>query len=123
MGRGGPGDSRHVPPRPNTLLGEAAITAEAGGIPMRFLALTSVIAAVACAAPALAQDDGSAESRLARVEQRLDAQTQTSAREVQSAVDAYLSTSQPNAALVGGPGSAGYDGGFWIRGGSFLLKI
>ena len=25
--------------------------------------------------------------------------------------------------VVGGPGQAGYDGGFWIRGGSFLLKI
>ena len=24
---------------------------------------------------------------------------------------------------IGGCGSAGYDGGFWIRGGSFLLKI
>jgi hypothetical protein len=46
-----------------------------------------------------------------------------SAREVQSSVDAYLATSKPDASLVGGPGQAGYDGGFWIRGGSFLLKI
>jgi hypothetical protein len=46
-----------------------------------------------------------------------------SAREVQSSVDAYLATSKPDASLVGGPGQAGYDGGFWIRGGSFLMKI
>ena len=24
---------------------------------------------------------------------------------------------------MGGPGSAGYDAGFWIRGGDFLLRI
>ncbi len=47
----------------------------------------------------------------------------TSSREVQSAVDAYLATSKADASLVGGAGQAGYDGGFWIRGGSFLLKI
>src|SRR6188474_1403818 len=46
-----------------------------------------------------------------------------SAREVQSAVDAYLASANGDATLVGGAGSAGYDGGFWIRGGSFLLKI
>src|SRR5262245_9686483 len=46
-----------------------------------------------------------------------------SAREVQSSVDAYLASSKPDATLVGGPGQAGYDGGFWIRGGSFLMKI
>ncbi len=46
-----------------------------------------------------------------------------SSREVQSAVDAYLASSQADASLVGGAGQAGYDGGFWIRGGSFLLKI
>ena len=46
-----------------------------------------------------------------------------SAREIQSAVDAYLAPSKSDASLVGGPGQAGYDGGFWIRGGSFLLKI
>src|SRR5262245_44869064 len=44
-------------------------------------------------------------------------------REVQSSVDAYLATSIPDASLVGGPGQSGYDGGFWIRGGSFLLKL
>src|SRR5688572_2626986 len=47
----------------------------------------------------------------------------SSSREVQSAVDAYLSSARADASLVGGPGSAGYDGGFWIRGGTFLLKI
>jgi hypothetical protein len=49
-------------------------------------------------------------------------------RDVQTAVDAYLATSGPSlregdASLVGGPGSAGYDAGFWIRGGDFLLRI
>ncbi|MBL9085948.1 MAG: hypothetical protein JNM10_02295, partial [Planctomycetia bacterium] len=44
----------------------------------------------------------------------------TSSREVQSAVDAYLASSKADAGLVGGAGQAGYDGGFWIRGGSFL---
>src|SRR5690606_18227363 len=40
-----------------------------------------------------------------------------------SAVDAYLASSKADAGLVGGAGQAGYDGGFWIRGGSFLMKI
>ena len=47
----------------------------------------------------------------------------TSSRETQSAVDAYLATAKADATLVGGAGQAGYDGGFWIRGGSFLMKI
>ncbi|MFO0931267.1 MAG: porin [Planctomycetota bacterium] len=47
----------------------------------------------------------------------------SSSREVQSAVDAYLASSKADASLVGGAGQAGYDGGFWIRGGSFLMKI
>jgi hypothetical protein len=46
-----------------------------------------------------------------------------SSREIQSAVDSYLAPASADATLVGGPGSAGYDGGFWIRGGSFLMKI
>src|SRR5262245_15044443 len=46
-----------------------------------------------------------------------------SAREIQTAVDSYLAPASADSTLVGGPGSAGYDGGFWIRGGSFLLKI
>jgi hypothetical protein len=45
------------------------------------------------------------------------------ARDVQRAVDGYLATSGEDATLVGGPGSAGYDAGFWIRGGDFLLRI
>jgi|GEM_PF-1700305 len=76
---------------------------------------------VLAAAPALA-DAGSLEARLAQVEQKLSAQAAPSAREIQSSVDAYLASAQADATLVGGAGSAGYDGGFWIRGGSFLLK-
>src|SRR5947207_8324168 len=81
-----------------------------GGHTMK-VSLTALAAATAfvCAAPAFA--DATA----------ID--TAPSAREVQSSVDAYLATSTPEASLVGGPGQAGYDGGFWIRGGSFLLKI
>src|SRR5436190_1002178 len=89
------------------------------GFRMKFAALAAVLAC-AWAAPAFAQDDNSLESRLSRVEQQL---SQPSAREIQSSVDAYLSTAKADASLVGGSGSAGYDGGFWIRGGSFLLKI
>ncbi|MBL9089194.1 MAG: hypothetical protein JNM10_18795, partial [Planctomycetia bacterium] len=51
------------------------------------------------------------------------ADTAPASREVQSAVDAYLASSKADASLVGGAGQAGYDGGFWIRGGSFLMKI
>src|SRR5262245_5689601 len=40
----------------------------------------------------------------------------SSAREIQSAVDGYLTGSRTDASLVGGAGSAGYDRGFWIRG-------
>jgi hypothetical protein len=46
-----------------------------------------------------------------------------SSREVRAAVDSYLAPASADTTLVGGPGSAGYDGGFWIRGGAFLLKI
>jgi len=45
------------------------------------------------------------------------------ARDVQAAVDSYLASASQDATLVGGPGSAGYDQGFWIRGGDFLLRI
>jgi hypothetical protein len=48
---------------------------------------------------------------------------EATSRDVQGAVDAYLSTGDADASLVGGPGSAGYDAGFWIRGGDFLLRI
>src|SRR5438105_11647008 len=89
---------------------------------MRRFIFTAALA-VAWAAPALAQDDTSLDARVARVEQRLAASSAPSAREIQSSVDAYLAAARPDATLVGGPGSAGYDGGFWIRGGSFLMKI
>jgi hypothetical protein len=69
----------------------------------RFSTIAGAVALAAFAAPAFA-----------------DA---TSSREVQSAVDAYLATAKADASLVGGAGQAGYDGGFWIRGGSFLMKI
>ena len=39
------------------------------------------------------------------------------------AVDGYLATSGDDVSLVGGAGSAGYDAGFYIRGGDFLLRI
>jgi len=45
-----------------------------------------------------------------------------SARDVQAALDSYLAHDTADVALVGGPGSAGYDNGFWIRGGDFLLR-
>jgi hypothetical protein len=45
------------------------------------------------------------------------------AEDLQRAVDAYLGSAGEDATLVGGPGSAGYDAGFWIRGGDFLLRI
>ena len=73
------------------------------------------------AAPAFA-DAGSLETRLAQVEQQLASSSAPSAREIQSSVDAYLASARADATLVGGCGTAGYDGGFWIRGGSFLLK-
>ena len=73
------------------------------------------------ASPALAAD-GSLEARLSQVERTLADASAPSAREIQSSVDAYLASAHADATLVGGAGSAGYDGGFWIRGGSFLLK-
>ena len=51
------------------------------------------------------------------------AEDYTSDRDIQAAVDSYLASSGEDASLVGGPGSAGYDAGFWIRGGDFLLRI
>src|SRR5436190_15363886 len=57
------------------------------------------------------------------VEKSLDAQAAPSAREIQASVDGYLASAKSDASLVGGCGSAGYDGGFWIRGGTFLMKI
>ena len=70
----------------------------------QFLCVFCVLAlAIAWAAPAAADDD-------------------VSARDLDAAVAGYLADT-PDAALVGGPGSAGYDAGFWIRGGDFLLRI
>ena len=51
------------------------------------------------------------------------ADAQPSARDIQAAVDSYLASNQQETNLVGGPGSAGYDQGFWIKGGDFSLKI
>ena len=51
------------------------------------------------------------------------ADEQPTARDIQAAVDSYLASATQDATLVGGPGSAGYDAGFWIRGGDFLLRI
>ena len=83
--------------------------------------LVGIAGLALAAAPAFA-DAGSLETRLAQVEQQLAASSAPSAREIQSSVDAYLASAQADATLVGGCGTAGYDGGFWIRGGSFLLK-
>ena len=47
----------------------------------------------------------------------------TSQRDIQAAMDGYLANQPADASLVGGAGSAGYDAGFWIRGGDFDLKI
>jgi hypothetical protein len=83
-----------------------------------------VVGALLFAAPALADEGSSVEARLSRVEAALTERSTPSAREIGSAVDAYLATAKADARLVGGPeGSVGYDGGFWLRGGSFLLKI
>jgi len=43
-------------------------------------------------------------------------------RDIQSAVDSYLASAD-EAQLVGGPGSAGYGPGFWIRDGDFSLHM
>lgn len=47
----------------------------------------------------------------------------SSSRDIESAVDSYLASTDGDAALIGGPGSAGYDNGFWIRGGDYQLRI
>ncbi|MCP5068657.1 MAG: hypothetical protein GY946_19005 [bacterium] len=46
-----------------------------------------------------------------------------SGRDISDAVDSYMSTTEQEANLVGGPGSAGYDDGFWISAGDFKLNI
>jgi hypothetical protein len=90
---------------------------------MKVLAWTAALGAACLAWASPARADDALESRVARVEQQLAAQSDRSAREIQSAVDAYLGSARADASLVGGPGAAGYDGGFWIRGGTFLVKI
>ena len=87
---------------------------------MRTSCCAVVVGLAAAFAPKAFAGDANLEARLARVGQQL---SQPSAREIQSSVDAYLATAKADASLVGGAGSAGYDRGFWIRGGSFLLKI
>jgi hypothetical protein len=90
---------------------------------MRYSWFMAGVAALGCglAAPAFADD--TCEGGMCALPAVSAASTAPSAREIQSAVDAYLAPSKSDASLVGGPGQAGYDGGFWIRGGSFLLKI
>ena len=80
----------------------------------------SLLALVATFAPKAFAAGESLEARIERVERRL---AEPSAREIQSSVDAYLATAKSDVSLVGGAGGAGYDRGFWIRGGSFLLRI
>jgi hypothetical protein len=75
-----------------------------------------VALAATCAPLATADAAGAVVEKLAAAEA-------PSSRSVQTSVDAYLASSRADAALVGGAGSAGYDRGFWIRGGSFLLKL
>ena len=92
-----------------------------------FAAVSAAAVLVVFAAPARANEcvGGvcSLPTQKSTVEKALDAQAAPSAREIQSSVDAYLASAKSDASLVGGCGSAGYDGGFWIRGGTFLLKI
>jgi hypothetical protein len=76
--------------------------------------------ASAWAAPAFAQD---CEGGACRIERGVADEVAPSSTEIRSSVDAYLGATRADASLVGGPGSAGYDGGFWIRGGMFLMKI
>jgi hypothetical protein len=68
------------------------------------LGFAIAVASVASTSPAFASDE-------------------PAGREIRAAVDSYLAPASGDARLVGGPGSAGYDGGFWIRGGSFLMKV
>jgi hypothetical protein len=79
-----------------------------------------VAVSAAWAAPALAQD---CEGGACRIERGVADEVAPSSTQIRSSVDAYLGATRADASLVGGPGSAGYDGGFWIRGGMFLMKI
>ena len=92
-----------------------------------FAAASAALVLVGFAAPARANECVGGVCSLpvpsSAVEQALDAQAAPSAREIQSSVDSYLASARSDVSLVGGCGSAGYDAGFWIRGGSFLMKI
>ena len=92
-----------------------------------FFTAVAAAAFLVGAAPALANEcvGGvcSLPASTTAVERSLDAQAAPSARDIQSSVDSYLASAKSDASLVGGCGSAGYDGGFWIRGGTFLMKI
>jgi hypothetical protein len=44
-----------------------------------------------------------------------------SEREIRGAIDSYLGT--PETAPMLGGGAVGYDGGFWVSGGAYLLKV
>ena len=94
---------------------------------MKSILFVAAAGLVLGAAPALAGECAggicSLPTATTAVESSLDAQAAPSARELQSSVDAYLASARSDASLVGGCGSAGYDGGFWIRGGTFLMKI
>jgi hypothetical protein len=85
-----------------------------------WIAAGIVAVAFAGASPAFAQD---CEGGACRVERGVADEVAPSSTEIRSSVDAYLGAPRADASLVGGPGSAGYDGGFWIRGGMFLMKI
>ena len=92
-----------------------------------FAAASAALVLVGFAAPARANECVGGVCSLpvptSAVEKSLDAQAAPSAREIQSSVDSYLASARSDASLVGGCGQAGYDGGFWIRGGTFLMKI
>jgi hypothetical protein len=79
---------------------------EGGSKTMKRIAMAAVVVGMLAwiAAPAQADD-------------------QMTARDIQAAVDSYVASANQDASLVGGPGSAGYDAGFWIRGGDFSLRI
>jgi hypothetical protein len=85
-----------------------------------WIAAGVLAAGFAWASPAFAQD---CEGGACRVERGIADEVAPSSTEIRSSVDAYLGAPRAGASLVGGPGSAGYDGGFWIRGGMFLMKV
>ena len=85
-------------------------------------AAVGVTVAALAYAPHAAADAVPAGEAPRALAERLAAESAPSERAIHAAVDEYLAASRADATLVGGAGAAGYDGGFWIRGGSFLLK-